>query len=299
MNYSKFFFAVALLVSLFFLSCADDKESLSATDKLFGSGNKMPETENPISWAVFSEKPVYVDGKKKDVFCCASLSYEYIAKITPADIEEFCQKISSDTTYKRICISPLFTDTVHKGFVFLNLDNTKLYGYFGAVDREVGAIIKSEWECIYDMTTKKIEIRESEDLSATDKLFGKGKTMPLSANPISQISFVEKDIYFKGEKTGSFCYGLLKDHILAKITLQDIEEFCSMITPQSEFKAICLFPFLNDDVQKGFVFLKVGDFAIHGYFGVFDRQTGAISKSDWECYYDILNKKIEKFEDVN
>ena len=121
--------------------------------------------------------------------------------------------------------------------------------------------------------------------------------MPLSENPISQISFVEKDIYFKGEKTGSFCYGLLKDDIIAKITLENIEEFCRMILPTADFKAICIFPFLDDDIQKGFVFIKAGEFGIHGHFGVFDRQTGAISKSDWECYYDILNKTIEKFED--
>lgn len=140
---------------------------------------------------------------------------------------------------------------------------------------------------------------ESERLSVTDRLFGEGKKMKLSENPISRVSFNEQIVYFKGEKTGSFCYGLLKDNILSEITLKDIEEFCSMILSKSEFKAICLFPFLNDDVQKGFVFLKVGDFAIHGHFGVFDRQTGAISKSDWECYYDILNKKIEKLEDVN
>ena len=108
---------------------------------------------------------------------------------------------------------------------------------------------------------------------------------------------VEKDIYFKGEKTGSFCYGLLKDDIIAKITLENIEEFCRMILPTADFKAICIFPFLDDDIQKGFVFIKAGDFGIHGHFGVFDRQTGAISKSDWECYYDILNKTIEKFED--
>lgn len=158
MNASRFCFLAILLLSLFLLSCADDKESLSATDKLFGAGNKMPTTENPISLAVFSEKPVYVDGKKKDVFCCASLSYEYIVKITPADIEEFCQQILSETSYKRICISPLFTDTIQKGFVFLKLDNTAIHGYFGEVDREAGAISRSEWECIYDTTTKRLEI---------------------------------------------------------------------------------------------------------------------------------------------
>lgn len=141
------------------------------------------------------------------------------------------------------------------------------------------------------------EARVSESLSVTDKLFGKGKTMPLSENPISQISFVEKDIYFKGEKTGSFCYGLLKDSIMAEITLENIEEFCRMILPTADFKSICIFPFLDDDIQKGFVFIKVDSFGIRGYFGIFDRQTGAISKSYWGCYYDILNKTIEKFED--
>ena len=161
---------------------------------------------------------------------------------------------------------------------------------------------KTEKASVEKNTAEKVEpvqneARVSESLSVTDKLFGKGKTMPLSENPISQISFVEKDIYFKGEKTGSFCYGLLKDDIIAKITLENIEEFCRMILPTADFKAICIFPFLDDDIQKGFVFIKAGEFGIHGHFGVFDRQTGAISKSDWECYYDILNKTIEKFED--